>query len=157
MRVASFQGVSNIALHMCGLQSLFALPHTSAEAHCVSCHVRTRFIQQHKHWVPTRKTLSAHMEDKMQYYAPARRHMYTHTHTDCPDVKEQGYTHLWPCPPYWSWFPALPVQSVLEWRQRLVLGRRCTGVAAALLFVWGWWQEQAWWAGAGRICSNYKL
>lgn len=59
--------------------------------------------------------------------------------------KTRTNAHLWPCPPYWSWFLALPGQSVIEWRQTLVLGRRCRGVAAGLRFARSCWQGPAWW------------
>lgn len=77
-------------------------------------------------------------------YSIIRQH--THIYTVSIVTWESTRTDLWPCLPYWSWFLVLPRQNVTEWLQRLVLGRRCTGVSAGLPFVrlrWRW-QGQAW-------------
>lgn len=89
----------------------------------------------HKHWL----TISHN------WYI-AWKTVYSITHiTTVSYHKTCTNAHLWPCPPYWSWFLALPGQSVIEWRQTLVLGRRCRGVAAGLRFARPCWQGPAWW------------
>lgn len=83
-----------------------------------------------------------------------RQNVLTVCHTNLHMMWKWSYTHLWPCPPCWSWFLSPPVQNVIEWLQKHVLGPRCRGVFAGPQSEPWWWLGQAW---EGRMIWNCSL